>query len=253
MQGGLENTAGRRHQCPMWHHKGPKFRAVWFSQDGVVVRAVGEKDGVFSHFKSLLAEHTRLLYCYHWGKIIKLGEKICSIQTFCDFIDSTMTITEGNSNWNFKQHHQISQTLGWNEAIRVFSQEEEKTKPRQDISIHALPPPACNSHEIWSGVCLQGTGTNHKAGGIRSLWQQAKSSMFPRPVSLPYLLLHVQQGLPVRLQHGVQAGAEGPQVTAIEPRLIGVVLLVDDNTVEEQLGFRTCTARHAETKSASCI
>lgn len=69
------------------------------------------------------------------------------------------------------------------------------------------------------------------------------------PVSLLYLLLHVQQGLPVRLQHGVQAGAEGPQVTAVEPRLIGVVLLVDDNTVKEQVGFRTCTTLLAETEA----
>lgn len=57
----------------------------------------------------------------------------------------------------------------------------------------------------------------------------------PGPAFLLYLLLHVQQSLSVWLQHGVQARAEGPQVAAVQPRLIGVVLLVGNNTVKEQV------------------
>ena len=44
------------------------------------------------------------------------------------------------------------------------------------------------------------------------------------------LLLKVQQGLSIRLQHGVQAGAESPQVYPMKSglaRLVGVVLLSD--------------------------
>lgn len=64
----------------------------------------------------------------------------------------------------------------------------------------------------------------------------------PGSVSRLYLLLHIQQGLSVRLQHGVQAGAEGPQVAAVQPCLIGVVLLVGDNTAKEQIDFRQTEA-----------
>lgn len=67
--------------------------------------------------------------------------------------------------------------------------------------------------------------------------------------SLRYLLLHVQQGLSVRLQHGVQAGAEGPQVAAVQPRLVGVVLLEDDSTAKEQVHFRTCTTLLRKTEA----
>lgn len=72
----------------------------------------------------------------------------------------------------------------------------------------------------------------------------------PPPLTPPrYLLLHVQQGLPVRLQHGVEARAEGPQVAAVEARLVGVVLLrdQDDHTVRGRRGGVP------NNNSASCV
>lgn len=93
------------------------------------------------------------------------------------------------------------------------------------VSIHALPLQACSSHEISSGVCLQGTEINTQRLGLAN----CDTSKHLSSMSLFYLLLHVQQGLSVRLQHGVQARAESPQVTTIQPRLVRVMLLIFDN------------------------
>lgn len=172
----------------------------------------------------------------HWGErrdrwtalsLIVISHSLTEIHTFCDFMDSNMTITEGNSNWNFKQHHSVSQTDEQNSVIMF-------PWTSMGVSFHVLPLQACNSHEISSGVCLQGTETNTQQLRLAN----CDTSKHLVSASLFYLLLHVQQGLSVRLQHGVQARAESPQVTTIQPRLVRVMLLILDNVNMETITQR---------------